>query len=121
MQILEKHEDVSVRVSNEEKNSQFKMAIENKHPNLKDVWATMDDLKVEVERSPEMLIQNCFYNGWTHGHYVSNVLCFCPDGTIPIACVNVPGTVHDSMVAEWGDIYKKLQIVFKRNGGNHCW
>ena len=58
-----------------------------------------------------------YYNGWTSDHYVSNVFCFCPDGTIPIAYFNVPGSVHDSQVAEWGDIYDKLKKVYTQHGG----
>jgi hypothetical protein len=62
-------------------------------------------------------VQNHFYNGWTHDHYVSNVIAFCPDGTIPLCCLNVPGSVHDSMVTEWGNIYEKLSNVYESNGG----
>ena len=42
---------------------------------------------------------------------------FCPNGTIPICCYNVPGTVHDSKVAEWGNIYLKLERVYDSVGG----
>jgi hypothetical protein len=62
------------------------------------------------------LIQERFYNGWTHDHYVSSVLCFCPDGTIPIAYINIPGSVHDSQIADYGNIYEKLQSVYERDG-----
>jgi len=44
------------------------------------------------------------------------VLCFCPDGTIPIAYINIPGSVHDSQVAEYGNIYDKLELVYDRDG-----
>ena len=55
-----------------------------------------------------------------HYHYVSNIIAFlCPDGTtIPLlCCVNVPGSVHDSIVAEWGNIYEKLFSVYESNVG----
>jgi len=47
------------------------------------------------------------------------VLCFCPDGTIPIAYtyINIPGAVHDSQIADYGDIYDKLETVYQRDGG----
>ena len=65
--------------------------------------------------------QDRYYNGWTHSHYVSAVIVivfcsdgavivFCPDGTIPIVAYNVPGSVHDSMIAEWGGVYEKLGL-----------
>ena len=42
---------------------------------------------------------------------------FCPDGTIPICCYNVPGTVHDSNIAVIGNIYNKLEEVCNTTGG----
>ena len=77
----------------------------------------MDGLKITLEQSGDALIQERFYNGWTHDHYVSSVLCFCPDGTIPIAYVNIPGAFHDSQIAEDGDLYDKLETVYQRDGG----
>jgi hypothetical protein len=55
-----------------------------------------------------------------HDHYVTSVFCFCPDGTIPIAFFNVPGSVHDSQVAELGKIYSKLEHVYETTGGKCC-
>jgi len=48
---------------------------------------------------------------------VSSVFVFCPDGTIPIAAINYPGCFHDSQIADWGNIYNKLETVFEDNGG----
>ena len=56
-------------------------------------------------------------NGWTHGHYVTSVFVFCPNGTIPIVFFNVPGSVHDSQVAHWDKIYDKLERVYESMGG----
>ena len=58
-----------------------------------------------------------FYNGWTHGHYITNVFVFGADGTIIDAVLNVPGSVHDSQVAIWGGIYERLREVYRRTGG----
>jgi hypothetical protein len=44
------------------------------------------------------------------------VLCFCPDGTIPIAYVSIPGAVHYSQIADYG-VYDKLETVYQRDGG----
>ncbi len=62
------------------------------------------------------MIQEQFYNGWTHDHYVMSVLCFCPDGMIPIAAFNMPGSFHDSTVAEYGGVYAKLEAMFNKYG-----
>lgn len=72
----------------------------------------MDGVKLYIEQSPEAITQNNFYNGWTHDHYVGNLLGFCPDGTIPMALVNVPGCIHDYVMAQQGNIYGKLENVF---------
>ncbi len=81
-----------------------------------DIWCTMDGLKLMLEQSGNALIQEQFYNGWMHDHYVTSVMCFCPDGTIPIVFCNIPGAVHDSQVADHGDIYVKLELVYLQDG-----
>ena len=43
-------------------------------------------------------------------------MCFFPDGTIWIVFCNIPGTVHDSQVADYGDIYDKLELVYLQDG-----
>ena len=77
----------------------------------------MDGLKLYLEQSPHTTIQNQYYNGWKHDHYVTKVLGFCPAGTIVVAVTNVSGCVHDSMVADWANIYEKLKNVYERTGG----
>jgi hypothetical protein len=75
----------------------------------------MDGLKLMLKQSGDALIQEQFYNGWMHDHYVTSVMCFCLDGTIPIVFCNIPGAVHDSQVADYGDIYNKLELVYLRD------
>ena len=89
VEILQKDKDAKVIVPSDEKIQEFKAAVANRHPNLIDVWATMDGLKLTIERSPLAIGQNRYYNGWTHGPYITNVLVFCPYEEIPIACCNV--------------------------------
>jgi hypothetical protein len=48
---------------------------------------------------------------------VTSVFVFGPDGTIPICCYNLPGSIHDNLVAEWGNIYPKLERVYDAVGG----
>ncbi len=112
IRVLLHETDSAVRIPSEEVIQQYQEVIQEKHPALEDVWCTMDGLKSYLQQSGDSTIQNTFYNGWTHDHYVSAVLVFCPDGTIPIACYNVPGCVHDSTIAEWGRIYEKLNGVY---------
>ncbi len=80
----------------------------------------MDGLKLYLQQAGNTEIQEQFYNGWTHDHYVTSVFCFCPDGTIPIAFLNVPDSVHNSQVAELGKIYIKLEHVYEMTRGKCC-
>ncbi len=100
--------------------NEYKAAFREWHPLLQDCWATMDGLKLYLQQSGNTVIQEQFYNGWTHDHYVTSVFCFCPDGTIPIAFFNVLGSVHDSQVGELGKIYQKLEKVYDTTGGRCC-
>ena len=77
----------------------------------------MDGFKLYLEMSADRASENNFYNGWKHDHYVGAIIVFCPDGTIPICCFNVPGSVHDSLMAEWGSVYDKLGRVYACCGG----
>jgi len=83
----------------------------------------LDGCKLDIEASGNESIQRRFYNGWTHGHYVSNLFVFAPDGTIVACVLNCPGSVHDSMVGNYcldkygKTIYDKLGSVYNRVGG----
>jgi hypothetical protein len=57
-----------------------------------------------------------FYNKWTCKHYVNCLFVFAPDGMIVMCLINAPGSIHDSTMAEWGDVYTKLEIVYQRTG-----
>ncbi len=80
----------------------------------------MDGLKLYLQASGNSDIQERYYNGGTHDHYVTSIFCFCPNGTILIAFFNVSGSVYDSQVAEMGQIYRKLEKVYERTGGSCC-
>jgi len=117
IKILTDEPDATVKVPGIEKIEAYKAVIKERHPNLADVWCCMDGLKLYLEQAGDATTQNNFYNGWKQDHYVSSVFVFCPDGTIPICCYNVPGSVHDSSVAEWGNIYRRLERVYNLCGG----
>ena len=116
LKVLVNDPRAAVQIPSSEKIEEYKAMVRSRHTFLPDVWCTMDGLKLTLEQSGDAIIQERFYNGWTHDHYVSSVLCFCPDGTIPIAYINVPGSVHDSQIADYGNIYDKLESVYERDG-----
>jgi hypothetical protein len=80
----------------------------------------MDELKLFLQTAGNTYIQERFYNGWTHDHYVTSIFCFCSDGMIPISFFNVPGSVHNSQVAEFGNTYNKLEEVHHLYGAKWC-
>ncbi len=115
--VLMGKEDAKIKRPTIEKIQEYKQAVLQHHPLLEDVWCTMDGLKLMLECAGDDVIQNRFYNGWTCDHYVGAVIVFCPDGTIPMCCYNVPGTVHDSNIAIIGNIYDKLEEIYNSTGG----
>ncbi len=94
--VLMGKEEAKIKRPTIEKIQEYKQAVLQHHPLLEDVWCTMDGLKLMLECAGDDVVQNWFYNGWTCDHYVGAVIVFCPDGTIPMCCYNVPGIVHDS-------------------------
>lgn len=117
VQVLQELDVARVHIPSINYVEEMKALVRRKHPLLHNVWCTMDGLKLMIEASSKEDTQNNFYNGWQHDHYVNAVLCFAPDGTIRACCYNVPGSVHDSTIAEWGDVYAKLGKVFEDCGG----
>ncbi len=115
-------DDPLVRVSlpSAEDITTYMSAFGERYPLLNDCWVTMDGVKLYLQASGNLEIQERYYNGWTHDHYVTSVFCFCPDGTILIAFFNVPRSIHDSQVAEMGQIYRKLEKVYEKTGGKCC-
>jgi hypothetical protein len=116
VRVLMSINEAAVQIPDDETINQYMDTVKCRHPNLGDVWCTMDGLKLTIEASSIDDEQNMFYNGWTCDHYVSAVFVFCPDGTIPVCCYMVPGSVHDSTIASIGGVYNKLEEVYLRTG-----
>jgi hypothetical protein len=54
----------------------FVIAVSAKYPALTNCWGAMDGWKVWLEKAGNSQVQNIFFNGWTHDHYISNLFCF---------------------------------------------
>ncbi len=115
--ILREHPLARVRMSSREEVAAFQQATTAKYPSLTDVWGTLDGLNLNLQSTKDDKVQSIFYNGWTHGHYVSNVFVFGMDGCIRICGLNAPGMIHDSTLADYSNVYKKLEKVFQETGG----
>ena len=74
----------------------FKEAITAKHSLLVDCYCMVDGLKLYLQQAGDSVIQSCFYNGWKHDHFVTNIFVFAPNGSIIACTLNAPGTWHDS-------------------------
>ena len=117
IKILKNEDDAAIRMPTAEEMEHYKRAIQDRHPILEGVWCSMDGLKLLWESSSDPEEQGDFYNGWTSDHYVTSLFVFCPDGTIPMCCYNVPGLQHDSKIARMGGLYDKLKAVYQHSGG----
>jgi hypothetical protein len=64
-----------------------------------DVIGFTDGVSLPIECSSDPIAQATNYNGYHHDTMINNVLCFAPSGKIIFACINFPGSWHDSQVA----------------------
>ena len=115
LHVLRNDQHARIRMPTNEEVTDFQSVICAKYSSLQNVYAVADGLKLYLEQAGDGVIQNMFYNGWKHDHFVSNVFVFAPSGVIIACAVNAPGAIHDSQVAELGGIYRKLRHVF-----DHC-
>ena len=91
---------------------EYRQAIHNQHPALHNVWGTINGLKCSIKQAPDGIVQSRYYNGWKSGHFVTAVICFVPDGTIPAIFFNIPGCWNNSQLADWGKLYEKWEAVY---------
>jgi hypothetical protein len=91
LRILKQEPGARVQMPSIEEINDYKEIVLRRYPNLNDVWFVMDGLKLYIEQGCGYDIQACFYNGWMHDHYVSNVFVFAPSGLIVCCSINAPG------------------------------
>jgi hypothetical protein len=110
-------DDLLARVSipSAEEIKLLKEASAVQHPLLTDCWATMvasssfcNNRRMQTSKNVTTMAGRTTTTSRSYFFY--------PDGTIPIAFFNVPGLVHNSQVAEHGNIYGKLEDVFWLTG-----
>jgi DDE superfamily endonuclease len=93
---------------------EYVKAICDRYPHVGRVAFAADGLKMSIHPPTDYLKQQKFYNGWKHGHYITNIIVFAPDGSIPCCALNAPGCLHDSTIADYGGVYNKLESVYKK-------
>jgi len=97
LKILKSEPGAKVQMPSLEEIDFFKSLIHEMYPNLPDVCCVMDGVNCCWK---SYHIHECFYNGWQHDHYVSNIFVFVPNGLIIACAINNPGCMHDSLCAE---------------------
>jgi len=71
IKFLKKHPLSKVKVPTAEKIDEYKEAINEKYPLLKDVYCFADGLKLYIQAAGnQQVMQEMFYNGWTHAQQV---------------------------------------------------
>ena len=86
----------------------FASVMHDRYPSLLGMFGFIDGLRLELHPCAESDMENAYYNGYTHDHYVSNVFLFTPDGCVSYAITNCPGNWHDSVVSRTGGLYDIL-------------
>jgi DDE superfamily endonuclease len=106
-----------IETPTDEKIEYLKGLVRRKYPTLHGVYCSCDRLKIGLERAGNYNMQQMFYNGWQHGHYLSNLFVFTPEGRIIFCVLNAMGTYHDSTLARSTGLYDLLHKIYKRTGG----
>ena len=78
----------------------LKQRIRDKYYTLTDVYIVVDGLKLMLEQSGDMAIQDMFYNGCTHDRYAGNTFVFAPNQFVINCVINAHGNMHDSYITE---------------------
>ena len=73
--------------------------VQNREPKVRDVIGFTDGVSIPVKCSSKLSLQATDYNGYHHDTMCNNVFCFAPTGKIIYACINYPGSFHDSQVS----------------------
>ncbi|KIM55807.1 hypothetical protein SCLCIDRAFT_30069 [Scleroderma citrinum Foug A] len=81
--------------------------VTQRHSRLTGAFGSIDGLKLPVQTSEDLDIENATFNGWLSEHFVSSVIVFSSKGEIIAANLNAPGSWHDSRVAQ--PIYATLR------------
>ena len=110
-------EAAQVCIPSPEKIQEFKDIIRDNYPALDGAWCVMDGLKLLIQKPGDDVVQNGYYNGWLHDHFVSCVYVFVPSGHIVVQSLSNPGSWHDSLCALNGNLYGTLAEVYERDGG----
>ena len=84
LHILCRGTDIVIRLPMSDHMIFYQSAIGSKYPNVAEVWAAADGLKLFIQAVGKGSKQNKYYNSYTYGHYINSIFIFSPDGKIKI-------------------------------------
>lgn len=112
LRILSRYSLSKVKLLTSEEASTYQECITEKYVMLGDLYAVSNDSKLYKEQAGDKVIQNMFYNGWKHDRYVGSVILFAPSGIIISWTTNAPGSMHDTQIIDWSDLYTILEDFY---------
>ena len=73
--------------------------VKRREPRILDVIGFTDGVSLPIQCASDPISQATNYNGYHHDTMCNNVFCFAPTGKDNFACLNFPGSWHDSQVS----------------------
>jgi hypothetical protein len=74
--VLKEEPSARVEIPSEEEIREYQEVISSNLPVLDGTWCVIDGLKIKVQKSGDEEIQNAYYNGWLHSHFVGCIFVF---------------------------------------------
>jgi hypothetical protein len=115
--VLKEEPSARVEIPSVEEIRGYQDVVSSHFPALNGTWCVVDGLKIPIQKSGDEEIQNAYYNGWLHSHFIGCIFVFTPSGLIVACTLNAPGSWHDSYIAENGGLYDTLRTIQERTGG----
>jgi hypothetical protein len=114
--VLKEEPSARIEIPSEEEIREYQEVISSNFPVLDGTWCVVDGLKTKIQKSGDEEIQNAYYNGWLHSHFVGCISVFAPSRVIVRCTVNAPRSWHDSYISEIGGLYETLRNVYSTTG-----
>ena len=108
--VLKEEPSARVEIPSVEEIRGYQDVVSSHFPALNGTWCVVDGLKIPIQKSGDEAIQNAYYNGWLHSHFIGCIFVFTPSGLIVACTLNAPGSWHDSYIAENGGLYDTYEL-----------
>jgi len=101
--------DAAVRWPSKEYMGELAGMVTQRDQRLQGPFAALDGSLFAIPRSGNQIEQRAYYTGHKCLHCVRSVFIFGADGAILACACNFPGSYHDSLCAEMGEIYSLIE------------